>query len=59
MAKVRVHIIGNAFGLFGVLMWKGQKAWIDEKQAELMEAAGVAEIIEKTEPITKKYTGKR
>lgn len=59
MAKVKVHIIGNAFGLFGVLMWKGQKAWIDEKQAELMADSGVAEIIERAEKVTKKYVAKR
>lgn len=32
-------------------MWMGQEKWIDEKQAELMVEAGVAEIIERAEQV--------
>jgi hypothetical protein len=57
--QVKIKVTGNVFGLFGIMLWKGWTGMIDEKQAELMEQAGVAEIIEKPEPITKQYKGRR
>ena len=48
---VKIKVTGNVFGLFGLMMWMGQEKWIDEKQAELMVEAGVAEIIERAEQV--------
>lgn len=47
--QVKIKVTGNVWGLFGVMWAKGKEAWIDEKQAEMMEQAGCVEIIERAE----------
>jgi len=47
--QVKVKVIGNAWGLLGLLWHKGKVANVDEKQAELGEQLGVFEILERYE----------
>jgi len=52
MAKVKIEITGNAFGIIGQMWHRGKQIWVDEKQAELLIDAGAAKVIQTHQPPT-------